>query len=273
MKLRGKTIVITGSTSGIGKQLAESLVARENSVVIVGHRRERVESTVEELHRLRCGSVKGFVCDLASRDDVLKTAAAIEQSIGDVNCLINNAGFGVYRTFEASAVEEIERLFAVNITGHLLMTKALLAGMIRRRSGAIGNVASIAGVLPVTPNATYCAAKHAMVAFSAVLREEVHRFGVSVTAILPGRVETPFFEHETFARRVRGPEARWSVSVKAVARATIRAIEEERRITYVPGTLAPAVWAFGSLSFIFRPLYAAVVRSRIEAIYANRNAT
>ena len=273
MKLRGKTIVITGSTSGIGKQLAESLVARENSVVIVGHHRERVESTVEDLHRLRRGVIKGFVCDLASRDDVLATAAAIDQSIGNVDCLINNAGFGVYRTFEASTVEEIERLLAVNLTGHLLMTKALLPAMIQRRSGAIGYVASIAGVLPITPNATYCAAKHAMVAFSAALREEVRRFGISVTTILPGRVETPFFEHETFARRVRGPETRWSVSVEAVARATIRAIEKDRRIAYVPGTLAPVVWAFGSLSFIFRPLYAAVVRSRIEAIYDSRNAT
>lgn len=273
MKLRGKTVVVTGSTSGIGKQLAEALVARGNSVVVVAHRREQVESTVEELGRLGRGAVSGFVCDLASRDEVLATATKIEESVGAVHCLINNAGFGVYRTFEASPVEEIERLFAVNITGHLVMTKAFLGGMIERGAGAIANMASVAGVLPITPNATYCAAKHAMVAFSATLGEEVRRFGISVTTICPGRVDTPFFDHETFTGRARGPETRGSVSAEAVSRATIRAIEQERRIAYVPMTLAPIVWAFETFPFVMRPLYTAVVKRRIEAIYRGRKAS
>jgi short-subunit dehydrogenase len=265
--LRGKRIVITGGSSGIGKAVAEQLLKRENSVTIVGNDERNVDAALTELRRIAT-PVTGLVADIGDRAAVIGLAAdVLRDGVPDV--LLNNAGFGVYRTFEASDADEIDRLLAVNLGGHVQLTKLLLAPMIVRRSGAIGFMASIAGRLPITPNATYCAAKHGIMGLAAALRHELRRFDISVTAICPGRVETPFFAHPTFVERTRGPETRTSVPVARVAAETIRALERGQAVSYIPRSLGLAAWLYETAPFVMNPLFDRILEKRIERLYAD----
>ena len=145
-------------------------------------------------------------------------------------------------------------------------TRAFLPQMIARRSGAVVNMASIAGRLILTPNGTYTAAKHGLVAWSETLRYELMRFGLQVNVICPGRVETAFFDHPTFKARAHRPESRLTITLDDVADATIGAIERNRAITYVPRSLGLVVWLMNALPFITRPLSARLQVNRVASM-------
>ena len=155
--------------------------------------------------------------------------AALLREHGVPDVLVNNAGFAVYRAFEQSDAQEIARLFDVNFAGHILCTKAVLDGMIRRRRGHIVNVASVAGLFTLTPNAVYGAAKSGIVAWSRALRVELDRYGIGVSVVCPGRVETPFFDHETFRRRKERRETALTVPMSTVVGAVLRRDPAEPR--------------------------------------------
>lgn len=265
MQLRNKRIVITGGSSGIGAEIARQAARLGNALVLVANDEDRLAATAASI-RATGTSVETERCDLG--DPAALDALANRILAGEpIDVLVNNAGFGVYRTFEADDPDEIDRLLAVNLTAHVRLTKRLLAPLIARRSGAICFVTSAAGRLPITPNATYCAAKHGMFGLAEALRYELRHFGVEVTAVCPGRVDTPFFDHPTFRERKLGPENRSALSAERAAAATIRAIERARPVTFVPWTLGVATWLYEALPVLTRPLYSMLMRSRIERMY------
>jgi uncharacterized protein len=267
LQLTGKRILITGGSSGIGAEMARQLIAKGNRLRIVAHDPERLSATAERL-RAAGGDVIAHACDFGRIGDVDALAEAVLAD-GGTDVLVNNAGFGIYRTFEAESPEEIDRLLAVNLISHVRLTKRLLGPMVERRSGAISFMASIAGRIPITPNATYCAAKHGMFGLAAALRYELRRFHVEVTAVCPGRVDTPFFDHPTFRERRLGPENRTALPVEMVAAKAIRAIERGRPVTYVPASLGVASWIYEAFAPLTRPVYSALMKSRIERIYTD----
>jgi short-subunit dehydrogenase len=267
VQLRRKRIVITGGSSGIGAELARQAARLGNTVVLGACDQERLAAAAQ---RLRAGgaSVETERCDLGDAAQLDALAEAL-LAAGPVDVLVNNAGYGVYRTFESEDPAEIDRLLGVNLTAHVRLTKRLLAPMVQRRSGAICFVASLAGRIPITPNATYCAAKHGMFGLAEALRYELRRFGIEVTTVCPGRVDTPFFDHPTFRERKLGPENRSALPVERVAASTIHAIERARPVTYIPASLGVATWAYEAFPALTRPLYAKLMKSRIERIYTD----
>jgi uncharacterized protein len=268
VQLDHKHILITGGSTGIGAAMARRLGCRGNRLTLVANDSGRLEETAAAL-RASGADVTTHACDLGRSDEVDTLAAAV-LARGGVDVLVNNAGYGVYRTFEAEAPDEIDRLLAVNLTSHVRLTKHLLAPMVQRRSGAISFIASIAGKLPITPNATYCAAKHGMFGLAEALRYELRRFGIEVTTVCPGRVDTPFFDHHTFRERRTGPENRSALPVDRVAASAIRAIERGRPVTYVPSLLGAMAWAYEAFTPLTRPLYSLLMKSRIERLYTDR---
>jgi short-subunit dehydrogenase len=264
----GRTIVVTGGSSGIGRQVASDACACGATVVITSHDEQRLRQTEAEL-RAAGLHIHAFCCDVRDARQVAGLVAYVEQTCGHLDILINNAGYAVYRPFEESTVDEILDILDVNLAGAMRCAKAFLPGMTSRRSGRIVNVASIGGELIITPNATYCAAKHGMVAWSKAIRYELEPFGVSVNVVCPGHTKTHFHDHPTFRRRdaSRHPKRR-SLSAAAVSAAILDGIRRDRVVTYVPRWHALVVWALNVFPFLSSPLWNRVSRRRIDQLYA-----
>lgn len=263
---RGKKVLITGGSTGIGRALARAMAELGAEVALVAHRPQALEEAVEEFTQANLRA-RAFICDLADAAQTAALAQRVLEEFGAPDILVNNAGFATYRPFEQQPAEEMEALMAVNLLASLRLTRALLPSFIARRSGAVVNIASIAGKLPLTPNMTYTAAKHGLVAWSECLSYELARFNIRVHVICPGRVLTPFFDHETFRARAARPETSYTIPLSQVVEGTLEAIVRGRFLTYIPRTFAFLVWAKNALPFIVGPLYRRLMRQRIEALY------
>jgi short-subunit dehydrogenase len=265
----GKLVFITGGTSGIGLALGEELLRRNAKVVLAAKKGATIEATLVQLgsdHGLH-----GYVCDIGDFENVNMVARQVIAAHGVPDVLINNAGYATYRTFEQEYPEEIEQLMNVNFAGAVRVTKAFLPGMVARRSGHIVNMASIAGAISMTPNAVYSASKHGMVGWSKCIAIELARFGIDVTVICPGRVETNFFAHESFTQRKHRKETEMTIPMERVVRDTLDAIARRKKIRFIPryyGTLAWAIHALGPL--VQRPLDR-LLRARINDLYPHKD--
>ena len=201
----GKRVLITGGSSGIGKHLAANLARQGAHVAIVADDPKKLLDAESELKQLS-PAVWSHPCDIAVLDDIRTMARAYREKFGAPDVLVNNAGYAVYYTFEQTPLEEVQRLFQVNLVGAALITREFLPDMIAAGGGDVVMVASIAGRIPMTPCGAYSASKHGLVALAELLRIETARFNVRVQVVCPGRVETDFFSHESF--RQRAPAAR-----------------------------------------------------------------
>lgn len=266
MQLSDKLVLVTGGSSGIGKQVATDLLKVGARVIIVSNYAERLSAALSELSAIS-PNVYSLECDVGNAASVTKMAGQVLSEHGCPDILINNAGFATYRTFEATSMEEMERLVSVNMVGAMRCAKAFLPAMIERRSGRIVNMASVAGRLVITPHGTYSAAKHGMVAWSETLMYELARFNIKVSVVCPGRVETPFFEHETFQSRSQRAETRYTITLKDVSRVTLQAIIRNRFLSYVPWTFGMAYWLLNTFPFVFKPIYGKLITSRINTLY------
>jgi len=261
-----KLVVITGGTSGIGLALAKKFLNLRARVAVLADKAGSVSSAVAQLSG-DDRTVDGYVCDIGWAEAVVDTCERISAKHGAPDILINNAGFAIYRTVEQEEWSEVERLMSVNFAGPIRVTKAFLGGMVQRRSGHIVNIASIAGALPLTPCAVYGAAKHGMMGWSKCLAPEVARFGIDVTVVCPGRVETNFFNHETFQRRPRRKETEMTVPMQTVVEATLDAILRRQSLRYVPRYYGLMAWAYNALGPLVRYPFDRIMQSRIEDLY------
>jgi short-subunit dehydrogenase len=261
-----KRIVVTGGTSGIGFALAAELRRQDARVVILADKPESVGQAVQRLGG-RSESLDGYVCDVGIPESVKKICAEIPAAHGVPDILINNAGYATYRTFEEEDSGEIERLMSVNFSGAIRVTKAFLGGMIERRSGQIINIASIAGTIALTPNALYCGTKHGVMAWSKCLGLETARFGLHVGVVCPGRVETGFFDHESFRERTFRQETALTVPLPKVVNGILRTIEQRKRTCFIPGYLRGVAWAANALGPFASSQLDRLMRARVDDIY------
>ena len=199
MKFAGKIVAITGASSGIGRQAAIDFARKGAEAVILISRSE------PKLAQL-AGEISGespdckvvpYACDVSDRAQVQKMGSDMLGRFGRVDVLVNNAGFGIFKSVREMSVEEIESVTATNYHGMVYCTKAFLDPMISRRSGHIVNVASVAASFGVAGLAAYCATKFAMLGFSEALHHELRGTGVRVTVVSPVAVRTNFFTHES----------------------------------------------------------------------------
>jgi 3-oxoacyl-[acyl-carrier protein] reductase len=191
--LTGKGAVVTGATGGIGWAIAEALHGQGASLAISGTRAERLDQLAKKL-----GSrVSVLPCDLRDRPAVVKLAEEAEKALGQVDILVNNAGITHDNLFMRMKDEEWDDVIAVNLTSVFVLTRGVLRGMMRRRSGRIVNIASISGVLgnPGQPN--YAASKAGLVGMTKSLAREVSSRGITANAIAPGFISTPMTDSLT----------------------------------------------------------------------------
>lgn len=185
MTSSGRTVLITGASSGIGLASAHRLLDRGWRVFAAARRLENMES-------LRQRGAEVLPLDVASEASRRQLADAISTRVGVLDALVNNAGFGEVGPVETMALDQARQMFEVNLFGLIGLTQLLLPQMREQRSGRIVNVSSIAGRF-VTPGAGwYGASKHALEGISDALRLEMHRFGVQVVLVEPGLIRTGF---------------------------------------------------------------------------------
>ena len=226
----GGYAVVTGAGTGIGRGFALELGRRGYGVVVVGRRRDRLEQVADEV------AAKGretlvVQADLRGRDGVDDVVKRLHSRGGHPQVLVNCAGFGVWGEFASADLDTQLDQLRVHCEATVALTHALAPAMIARRSGAIVNVASSAGLQPVPYLAAYSATKAFVIALTTALDGELRQHGVSVTAVSPGPVETEFGSVSGLAAD-REPAP--IVSVEDVVRASLTAAAR-RRTSVVPG--------------------------------------
>lgn len=191
MAYRASRSLVTGASSGIGAAFARALAARGSDLVLVARRTDRLRelaSEVEAAHGIRAEVV---TADLSEPAAGRALRAAIS---GEVDTVINNAGFGDHDPLVDADPEVLERMIAVDVTALVDITRAFLPTMVQRRHGAIVNIASTAGFQPVPLMAAYGASKAFVLSFSEAVWQEAKPHGVKVLALAPGFTGTEFFE-------------------------------------------------------------------------------
>ncbi|OMI84779.1 oxidoreductase [Streptomyces sp. M1013] len=187
--LAGRTALVTGGGSGLGRAITRSLLADGARVVITGRGADALQRTADELGP----DVVPEVCDVSRPEDVDALASALTDD--EISILVNNAGIaGPVASLTDISPAEWDEVFDVNVRGVYLMCRAFLPAMTRRGSGDVINVASVSGKRPLLRRTPYCASKMAVIGLTTTLAGEVGPLGVIVNSLSPGPVSGPRME-------------------------------------------------------------------------------
>ena len=188
-ELKGKIVLVTGGSRGIGRSIARAFAARGSQVVLTGRTQATLESVAEEIHRLG-GKALPLTCDVTHKEQVEALKDKVTSQLGPVQVLINNAGIAPAAGFLEMADNLWEEVLRVNLTGTYYCSKVFLPEMIASRWGRIINIASIVAKVAYSHTSAYTTSKHAVLGLTRALALEMARSGVTVNAICPGYVET-----------------------------------------------------------------------------------
>lgn len=197
MELQGKVALVTGASSGIGTGVALALAGKGVKVGLAARRTDRLQAVLQEIQQMG-GEGIAITMDIADKVSVEQGVAALVNAFGNIDILINNAGVMLISDVDALKTDEWEQMIDVNIKGVLNVTAAVLPHLTAQQSGHIINVSSIAGRKLFKGYSVYCATKHAVAAFSDILRMEIApQHKIRVTSIQPGAVATELGDHTT----------------------------------------------------------------------------
>lgn len=233
------TALVTGASSGIGWEISKLLAADGYDLVCVARNSKKLQSLAKDLEAAFHVRAEVVAADLSKPDAPERVLTESTRLFGDVDILVNDAGLGVYGQFaETDLAKELESI-TVNVLALTALTKGVLPGMVRRKSGRILNVASTAAFQPGPLMAVYYATKAYVLSFSEAIANELDGTGVSVTALCPGPTETDFQKRAGISetRLFRGPLV---MDSRRVARAGYEGMKKGRRIV-IPGVANRAI--------------------------------
>ena len=193
---RGKVVVVTGASSGIGRATALAFAAAGARLALVARRREALDA-VAALARGHGAEALVVPTDVADRPQVQATFAAVHEQFGRLDVVVNNAGILIPGAVLDLDPADLERMLRVNLLGALFVMQESVRRMRAQGDGCVVNVASLAGRRGVSPLGGYCATKFALVGLTEALRTELHGEPVHVALVLPGVVETPMVDAVT----------------------------------------------------------------------------
>ena len=198
-----KTVLITGASSGMGKEAARKLLADGYQVFVAARRVDRM-ADLEQL------GATAIAMDISKDEEIVAAVEAINARSGGVDVLVNNAGFGSYGSMEETTLEDARYQFEVNLFGLARLTQLLLPGMRERKAGRIINISSMGGRIYTPLGSWYHATKHALEGWSDCLRIELAPFGIDVVIIEPGAIDTEWggiMVEQMMERSGQGPYA------------------------------------------------------------------
>lgn len=195
MELSGKTVVVTGGASGIGRATAMAL-ARAGGRVIIGDIDEKNGAAAAEEGRGAGLKLECRKLDLGDAASIAQFADRVHRDVQRVDVLVNAAGWDRIQPFIDNTPEFMDRVIAINLMGPIRLTKALLPPMIAANAGKIVSVSSDAGRVGSTGETVYAAAKGGIIAFTKSLAREMARFRINVNCVCPGPTDTPLFRQQ-----------------------------------------------------------------------------
>jgi uncharacterized protein len=264
----GYTVLITGASAGIGCEFARQLAPVARKMILLARRADRLEALESELRVINPDlELFGRSLDLRHQAELERLCNWLDESGLTIDLLINNAGLGDHGPFVESEWERVDSMLKVNVCALTYLTFRVLPAMRKAGDGAILNVSSVAGLLPLPNSAVYAATKAYVTSFSEAIRAELRLSNISVTALCPGPVETEFL-----ARATRGSDLQkhnapncFVVSVREVVRQALVAVTKDRA-SVIPGVLvnlAMTLIAFLPM-FIKRLVYYAKAKRQAE---------
>jgi len=235
-KHQTETIIVTGASSGIGREVALQFAVEGAQLILIARRKQLLEEVATEVEQLG-GKALAIPIDVSNREQVESAVRLIDERYGKIDVLVNNAGYGVYGTVESCLPEDFEGQIKVNYLGAVYLTKAVLPIMRRQKTGAIINISSICGKVVTPLDSGYCASKFALNAFTTILRKEMEGSGVSVSLVCPGFTETNWESavvqrHGRSLRRILP-----SMSSERVARAIVSCVNKPKAELIIPNML------------------------------------
>ena len=249
----GCTVLITGASAGIGYEFARQLAPLVGTMVLVARRNDRLKALESELKVLN-PELKLFsrALDLRNTDELAFFCDWLDQSGLIIDLLINNAGLGDHGPFVESEWERVHSMLQVNVYALTYLTFRALPTMKKAGCGAILNVSSVAGFLPLPNSAVYAATKAYVTSFSEAIRAELRSFDISVTTLCPGPVSTEFLSLATRAGDHESHNAPnfFVVPVQKVVQDALEAVAKDRA-RVVPG----AIVNFGMTVIAFVPMF------------------
>jgi 3-oxoacyl-[acyl-carrier protein] reductase len=192
--VNGQVALVTGGSRGIGLAIARRLGQMGGRIAVCGRNAARLEQAAKVL-RGEGIEIFSVPADVSRAGDA---AALVEQThakLGEVDILVNNAGVGVFRPAHELTEEDWDRVIDTNLKGVFLMSRAMAPHMIRRRTGHIINISSLAGKNAFAGGGVYCASKWGLLGLTACMAEDLRGYGIRVSAVCPGSVETEFSPH------------------------------------------------------------------------------
>ncbi len=205
IELAGKTAIVTGAGRGIGRSIALELAKHGVKIVITSRSKSELESVAENIIKTS-GQCLPIVADLSNEQDVISIVDQTINKFGTVDILVNNAGVGYFSKVADMKTENFDEMFAVNMRGLFLTTKAVLPQMFAQHSGDIINISSLAGRNAFIRGAGYCATKWAVIGFSRSLMLEVRENNIRVITICPGSVLTSFSQTAKDPTKIPKPD-------------------------------------------------------------------
>jgi short-subunit dehydrogenase len=245
MRLAGAVALITGGSSGIGAATARALARAGACPLVAGRDLSRLRQVARQ-----SGAIPLCV-DLATPDGPEELAAAAQSEAGRVDLLVSNAGVGWAGEIGDLTAAKAGELVTVNLLAPIHLARLLIPGMTKRGAGHLVFVSSIAGATGARDEAVYAAAKAGIGCFAESLAYELNGHGVGVSLVVPGVVDTPFFDRRgrPYTRTTPAP-----IPPERVARAIVAAVQRDRDVVFVPGWMRFPAWLHGAAPRTFRAL-------------------
>ncbi len=209
--------MVTGASSGIGLEVARQLVASGVGVGLFARSQSKLAHIAGEL-----GNSLALPGDVSRYEDLERAVQQLEARFGGLDFLINNAGVGIFKPVHELTPEEWQQVLQTNLTGAFYATKAAVPAMQKRGGGYIINIASLAGKNAFANGAAYNASKFGLLGFSEASMLDLRYYGIRVSSILPGSVDTPFAGNSTGAS--------WKIQPQDVAQAVLYLLQSDPRV-------------------------------------------